>query len=158
MSIVLAISQFVLSAEGPCERIGDYLFGWTGTHTYTAKTCFMHESSTISALVFQLSSDYDRTVDALYYAYNMKIEYLPENVNEKFPGLKVLVANSCSIKAVTKKNFRNLSKLQLLDLSRNKIEEIYSNTFEDLRSLEDLRLRELILFIVSHNFNCCKKF
>lgn len=106
------------------------------------KTCLMSSASTVDSLGFLIASPRDETVEVLRMSTNKKIFFLPENVAEMFPNLVSYYAYGCSLTEVSKKNFRSLRKLTLLSLNGNNIEEIASNTFEDLRSLLYLYLRE----------------
>lgn len=106
----------------------------------------MNESTTINSTGFSISSSKDNNVKGFYSYRNDKIEFLPENFAEKFPNLVVIWASRCSIKKVSKKNFRNLRKLRGLDLDKNQIERIESDTFDDLIELEELHLGKLKRF------------
>lgn len=87
------------------------------------------------------------TVEGILFDSNKGIEYLPVNVYEKFPNLIGISAWNCAVKAVTKKNFKNLKQLKFLGLASNHIETIDENTFEDLISLTTLNMRKKILIL-----------
>lgn len=84
----------------------------------------------------------DETVKAIMFFNNKNIRFIPENAAESFPDLVVFRASNCVIESVSKRNFQKLEILQCLHLAGNKITKIDSNTFEDLRLLEKLDLRE----------------
>lgn len=145
-SILLASHAGVLEAflslfksEVPCERVGNYRFHWTqlAARDRNAKTCFMNNSTIIDSVGFAAD------VTGFHMYENKKIQYLPDNVAGKFPSLKVWVEADCSIKSISKANFKNLSQLRLLALHSNEIETISSATFEDLVALETLWLGKL---------------
>lgn len=71
---------------------------------------------------------------------NQNVSFLPINLHVKFPNLTTLTASFCALKTVTNKNFKSLTKLRLLWLEGNQIEEIPANAFEDLTALEVLHL------------------
>lgn len=77
---------------------------------------------------------------------NKIIQFLPEHVAEEFPNLLSYDANNCLIKAVSKKISIARGKWFLLSLGSNQIEQIASNTFEDLTSLEFLSLSKKFFF------------
>jgi Leucine-rich repeat (LRR) protein len=85
---------------------------------------------------------------------NSKITHLPVGVVEAFPSLIGYSATLCSIKIVSKENFVGLKQLKYLSLDFNQIEQINSETFGDLVSLEVLRLGKNFEFsFVSTNLN-----
>lgn len=89
----------------------------------------------------------DSTVLALKFDLNNKISVLPVRVDETFPVLAAYFAQYCSIKTISKVNFKNLKKLRVLALTNNKIERIDDDTFEDLTSLEQLGLGSCFRFL-----------
>jgi Leucine rich repeat len=79
-------------------------------------------------------------ITELYFDYNIHIHFLPIKTGEKFPNLISLSAWFCGIKAVSKANFMQLTKLQRLAINNNRIEAIDGDTFEDLIELKWLFL------------------
>jgi acid phosphatase class B len=135
--------MFVSSVEAAanevsCESINDFSWGYAGKH----KTCDMDGTTKIDSLGFAIVSTKDETVAAIQFARNKKVFFLPEKANEKFPNLVLYSANECSIKAISKINFKGLKNLKSLYLYQNQIEKILSDTFEDLTSLKEIELRE----------------
>lgn len=102
----------------------------------------MDNATRIDSPGYTVSNPKDESITGIFYQLNKKISYLPSQLHEIFPNLIALTAHRCSVKAVTRENFRNLNKLKGLWLSYNQIEKIYSDTFEDLISLETLDLSE----------------
>lgn len=94
----------------------------------------------INDIGFLITSPRNDSIGGLYFLNNKKVEYLPENTAEKFPNLKILHAQGCSIKSVSKQNFKNLKTLRYLTLRDNEIQKIESDTFLDLVALEKLYL------------------
>lgn len=92
---------------------------------------------------FLITTPADSSVEGFYSYNNKNIRFLPENLAEKFSNLIIMWAQSCSIEKISKKNFQGLNKLRGLALSSNFIEQITSDTFEDLVSLTHLYLGEL---------------
>lgn len=89
-----------------------------------------------------INSPQDETIEILRLDRNYGlVEYLPINIHIAFPNLIDLTASECSIKMVHKENFRNLSKLKLLVLGKNKLKIIDDDTFVYLEVLEYLYLR-----------------
>jgi Leucine rich repeat len=107
------------------------------------KTCFLNETTVITAQGFTIASKIDEIVGGLDFSGNKNISKLPENVHENFPNLQIYSANSCSITSVSILNFKNLRNLKQLDLQNNQIEEISSSTFNDLQSLRWLFLSKI---------------
>lgn len=102
----------------------------------------MDRYTTISSENTKLSTKRIETVGGMIFCNNLKISFLPLLVHKTFPNLLGYSAASCSIKSISYHNFKSLTKLRELWLLKNKIETIYSNTFEDLASLERLDLRK----------------
>jgi hypothetical protein len=86
------------------------------------------------------SAPKDDSIKALNFWYNTKIKFLPVRVAETFPSLTAYMAAGCSLKKISKENFRNMDRLKLLWLQNNQITIINGNTFEDLHELEQLWL------------------
>lgn len=103
--------------------------------------CAMNESTIIDANDTTVLAE--PSVQVLDFGYNKKIEFLPVEVANSFPALKIYAANDCSIKTIAKVNFKDMQFLMELTLENNQIEIIRSDTFEDLISLQGIYLREL---------------
>lgn len=108
----------------------------------TNKTCNMRVTTSINDSTTTISTR-DDSVNALDFAINNKIYFLPIQINETFPNLLTFNAYKCSLRQISKENFSGLKKLIKLYLYSNQIEEITSESFEDLVSLEELWLREI---------------
>lgn len=106
------------------------------------KKCSMEETTAISSKGFTISSPKDYSIQKLSFLNNKKVWFLPENVDENFPNLLFYDAGFCSIKMITKPNFKGLENLTKLFLQQNEITEILKNVFEDLLNLELLDLSE----------------
>lgn len=131
---LLLMARQLHSAEVRCEKKeikNWYLVG-------SENSCYI-TATTIASPGFTISQR-DGAIGGLYFAENKEIYFLPEKLAETFPNLLTYFAHSCSITEVSKIHFENLVKLRTLELFRNQIEKIPSNTFEDLKSLEHLDL------------------
>lgn len=143
--VALAILPcLVTSTEVFCEKI-EMVDSWTRNHGIpVTKTCQMGEASgattAINSTGFAISSEPDESAEGFNSWNNSKIEYLPEDICDVFPNLIVLSAGSCSIKSVSKDNFRNLNRLRYVHLYRNEIERIDNDVFDD-----NLELQEILL-------------
>lgn len=104
-------------------------------------------NSTIDSDNFSISSKRNESV-ALDFFQNKNVSYLPTRLQITFPELQQIHAKSCSIKAIFKDNFKNLTMLTFLDLSFNQIEKIESDSFNDLTSLEQLFLSKKFWLII----------
>lgn len=79
-------------------------------------------------------------VQALKFAPNKNIKFLPEKISKDFPNLIAFSAVDTSVETISKKHFKKLAKLKSVDLSSNTIRTFDVSTFEDLDSLEELIL------------------
>lgn len=122
-----------------CEAISNY--EW---NKQVLKTCWMNRTTVINSTGLKIFSSFDETMAGLIFNENKKIFYLPIDVHKKYPNLIIYVPAGCSLMSISRENFRNLGRLKMLWLSGNLIEKINSDTFEDLKSLEELHLSELI--------------
>lgn len=120
--------------EISCEEVRD---DWDNS-IGPIKTCFTQRTVAINELGTTVSN-LDVTIKGLTFQ-SYRFYFLPDNVTENFPDLLVYRANDCSIKAISKRFFRGLTKLKILHLGSNKIEKISTDTFEDLAELKELFL------------------
>lgn len=133
MASVVAVSKSSASTiDGPCEKIESYL---------NMKKCYM-QSAVIDSKNFSITSDRDETVGGFHATLNKNLKYLPINLGAKFPNLLALFAGECSIKEVSKINFKGLGKLQHLFLHHNQIEQIDDGTFKHVPAVEEILLCE----------------
>lgn len=106
--------------------------------------CFMNGNTVIDADDYTISDAKNLKVEAINFATNHKIQYLPLRVHEKFPNMYKYPAENCAIKRVSKKNFEKLVKLIYIGLSQNQIETIASDTFKGLPNLSMITLSKLL--------------
>jgi Leucine-rich repeat (LRR) protein len=83
-------------------------------------------------------------VGGLILSQNKYVCHLPESVDKSFPNLMFYAADNVQINNISKLNFEGLNKLRRLFLSYNQIENITTDTFEDLVALEVLVLCEKV--------------
>ena len=134
---ILNINGQVVVKEIACERF--FTGKWNSLNNETFTVCDMKSDTEIDEPNVKIS-DFDDSELSLTFFTNRNIFYLPIDVAKSFPNLIVYGADKTSIKEISKENFRNLRKLRSLTLMSNKIERIFSDTFEDLESLEVLWL------------------
>lgn len=128
------VISMVASSSGICEKFENVIsiVGFT-------KTCFM-ESTVIDSTCFLIATHRDETVEGFDAFGNRNLEYLPNNLGEKFSNLLFLQAGDCSIKEIFKENFSGLKRLQILNLQYNQIESIDDDTFEYIPVVEEISL------------------
>jgi hypothetical protein len=107
-------------------------------------TCYMIDETIIYDDDYSIANPKDTKVSGLLLEHNQNVKFLPVKVAEKFPNILGISAFDCKIKQISKANFENLHKLTEIHLHGNMIETIYSNTFEDLVSLEVIFLGRCI--------------
>lgn len=106
------------------------------------KTCSIRTSAEIYWHGIKIAEELDDQVQGFYSYGNKNIKFLPVNIHKNFPNLMALEASQCSIELLTKENLQGLSELKMLWLHHNQIEEIRSDTFQGLVSLEWIHLGE----------------
>jgi Leucine-rich repeat (LRR) protein len=103
------------------------------------RTCQL-KNQAIDSVDFTITSSVDSTVEGIDTTNNLKVEFLPENLSEKFPGLIGASFWICSIQSIDEHHFKGLHKLIFIQLGSNKIERIDNNAFKDNSKLERLGL------------------
>lgn len=101
----------------------------------------MDMTTKIDAYGFLIASR-DESVKGIWFKENKKIEFFPENMGAMFPNAIGVNAWQCAILTISREHFRDFNHLRALLLSDNKIEEIASDTFMDLTTLETLTIRK----------------
>lgn len=109
-------------------------------YRFVKECCFMSNNTAISAPNITVSFTPTEGMEGVWFEKNKAIKYLPIQIYEIFPNLREYWARECSIKAISKKNFKKLAQLKELFLSSNLIETVPSNAFEDLVKLRWVRL------------------
>jgi Leucine rich repeat len=104
------------------------------------EVCRIDASTVINTFNFTIGSEIDVNMEEIYAKNNDRIRYLPKNIYEKFPNLKILNFETCSLKAVAKENVQKLTYMKKIDFAYNRIITISKETFEDLVNLEYLDL------------------
>lgn len=101
-----------------------------------------------------ISSPNNMSVTAISIKNEKDIEFIPVNIDEKYPNLIAFQARNCSIGSLNEHIFNNLSDLKLINLAHNKIITVGNNIFDDQNMLEYLELGcNLIEFISSDAFH-----
>lgn len=144
--VFLVAAARKLDASGiHCEKIENF--------AESKSCCYLNFTTSISAINVILTDPENRDVDALLFANNKKIQFLPVAVHKKFPKLEFYWAKNASVKEISVTNFESLINLKSIDLRDNQIEAILNNCFEDLFKLLEVNLgrdfRLLILFCLS---------
>lgn len=112
----------------------------------------------INNILFTILANRNESVKGFDSPNNKFMEYLPEQVAEKFPNLIAYQGINCSVKSISYENFRDLNKLEALYLDDNQIEFIDSGVFQDLTSLRFLDLNNnKIKFVSQVAFSNLKK-
>lgn len=144
--IVFASALLETSAKKKieCEEFDDEKWSTYGS----LKTCYMKKAIKIRKDDSLITSEPDHSVNGLAFLANKKVHFLPINIAESFPNLLGLSSWGCPIKIISRKHLKNLHKLKLLNLGRNKIEIIKKDTFKDLRSLEWIGLSIVLINLI----------
>lgn len=119
------------SAEIDCEKI---------EINGKAKTCFMNNRTAIRTTSITFYFGVDDSINAISFSFNPKVDFLPIQVDQKFPNVIEYRAANCALRRVMKANFEGLDKLETLRLSGNRIEKMLSDTFDGLLKLKLINL------------------
>lgn len=140
--------MIVNAKEIECEQFGNHSFWWAYS-IHSLKTCFMNGKTTIGESSVKISTR-DETELGLSLDGNQKVFHLPIEVAESFPNLQGYSAGGCSIKDISRENFKNLSKLKSLWLDGNQIRKIWEDTFDDLVEVERISLCKQQFNLIYH--------
>lgn len=146
MMLTIGLIFFVVAAgtleavEIPCEKVESF--------ERFKRCCYLRETAINDANVTVAGLE-NSDVDAIVFADNEKIEFLPVNVYKKFPNLEGFLASDAAVKKISALNFGRLSNLKLLDLSSNQIEFIPDNCFQGLIKLYKINLSKVIHYLVN---------
>lgn len=80
--------------------------------------------------------------DVVWMSFSKQsIVFLPRNLHEIFPNLRLLSLNSCGIENISRKDLKGLEHLEYIDLDHNRLTSIPDDLFADL-GLRCVHLRE----------------
>lgn len=145
--LLVSFSTFVLSMHMKIECESQEMTHWG---LGNLMTCIMSKNTTIhcpGAIV-----EWNPQVRAISLCMNSEIHFLPSDLHSSFSDLNLIYAYKSAIKAISRENFRNLTKLKTLDLDHNQITEIPRGTFSDLISLRELYMRKSIQLKLQSDF------
>jgi hypothetical protein len=104
------------------------------------RTCKVHQP--IDEPGSTIDSPVNSSLQAFRALDKLEVEFLPENLSEKFPNLIVISIMNCSVETISRSHFKGLHELIVLYLSHNKIETIDKNAFKDNQKLVKLTLKD----------------
>lgn len=108
----------------------------------------MKHKTTIETRGYVIDAPFNASNIKAFSAYNNKnIHFLPSNIADSFPDIVVFNVADCSIRGIFNENFRNLTKMEYLWLSHNKLSVIPDNAFEDSKALKQLSLGRKFHFL-----------
>ncbi|CRK93245.1 CLUMA_CG006788, isoform A [Clunio marinus] len=122
--------------------------------TFTNKKvdlCVMRKTAAICTINVTFTGN-PNVNNALIFEDNKRIQFLPENISSWFPNLTDYIARNCSVKAISKINFLNLTELRSLNLDFNEIERLDGDIFEGLSSLKAFSIQNNKIKSVGQNF------
>lgn len=101
-------------------------------------TCNIQKQTIDQRRIF-IVPPFNSSVEAFLAISNKHAVFFPENLSKSFPRLKVVIFSRCGMKSVNN-TFAFSEKLNLLDLSRNKITSVAEDSFINLVNLTELHL------------------
>lgn len=101
-------------------------------------TCNIHQQAIDRRGIF-IAPPYNSSVEAFLVINNKNAVFFPENLSKIFPRLEVVIFTQSAMRSVNN-SFGYTQKLQILDLSRNKISSVAENSFVNLVNLTELHL------------------
>jgi hypothetical protein len=80
----------------------------------TFRTCNV-ENQAINSVGYTIISSVDSTLEGFSLKNNPEVQFLPDNLSQKFPNLTAVNVFNCSIKSVDEHHFKGLHDLITLD-------------------------------------------
>lgn len=90
---------------------------------------------------YELGSPFNTTIDMLFFRGNTGTKYLPRKIIEKFPNLKKIIAGSLGLTVLRNHYFMHMKFLEVLYLGYNEINIIEPNAFKDLIRVNNLDMQ-----------------
>jgi Leucine-rich repeat (LRR) protein len=183
LTIFLAITTSS-AINFPCEFTFDHINGYScRVENFTNVNRHAHITNVSGNHLFQTDRGYrNRTEESVIRVtiWNATVHYLPGNLTEMFPHLKILHVKKCGMKSLTRSTefhglrkmffgfneidripvnyFWHFCRLEILSLYGNRIHDIPKMAFRDLRSLSTLSLGSNLLRELHPNlFDSCTK-
>lgn len=130
--------KITCSASSACNEMRDEWFeGRLGRAQDSSGCCELDYGTHIDAPDFTFVADTNYAlVETLAIAHQQNVEFLPVSIHEIFLSLKFYMVINTPVPKVSRRNFEKLHKLVFLNLDRNQIEVIKSDTFKDLVNLK----------------------
>lgn len=105
--------------------------------------------------LFVSNDDSDVTMENIttINVFNSEFQFIPREIFEYFPNLKVLNMNKVKLKKILKNNFENAANLEILNMKKNYLVELHETDFASLKNLRKLDLSGNVkLKFVAPNF------
>lgn len=84
----------------------------------------------------------------LLEVFNVFLHSIPVGFLNRFPNLLRVRIVRTGLRKVSRKNFQDLKRLQILNLGINKLHSLDDDTFDDLHYLQKLVLKENSIFVI----------
>jgi Leucine-rich repeat (LRR) protein len=139
IAIVFQIIYRSETKQISCEKILIYDY----INKIHVKECICVDYTTIDSSNITMFTR-DNSMEGMILNNNKKIFYLPDKIGDAYPNLIGLKAANCSIKDISRRSFKGLTKLEDLHLYYNQIQKVTSDTFEPLKKLKVLSLGETL--------------
>lgn len=139
--LLLAVESFTASADQVLCKVKERKGNFNWETKDIGGLCELDKGTVISSSDTVFSNLRNLDLKEIEIRDERGIEYLPKNIVEKFPNLRALVADECSIKTIGFVNLHGLTKLVKLSLRDNQLDFIHEVSFGDLGALESLYLK-----------------
>lgn len=134
-ALVFFVAAFdrIEATESSCEKVENLIGAYVSN-----QCCFLNEITVIDAMNVTINGIENPNVDAIMFTDNKNIQFLPVNINKKFPNLVYYFASNAAIEKISALNFRGLSNLANVNLAANRIESVPDYCFEGLYSMMEI--------------------
>lgn len=120
-------------------RFDTIIVSQRGQKDVRVKECLVQEAINEEDTV--IGSKHDAFVLAYTSKNNPLIKFIPKQISEKLPSLKLFSVISCGLTIVRDYHFKDMGQLTVLELPNNRIETVEAGSFNDLTELVKLDLK-----------------
>ena len=123
----------------PSSKPIELIVAIDGSKVTTSEAVISSYGSKVNSIKYSNTTIINSEPPELYIDHQQTL-FLPTNLGQYFPALRVLAVTSSGLMQIDSSIFRLITSLKVLNLSSNKLQEIQPGTFDVLKLLESLDL------------------
>lgn len=134
--LVFVVKNVTADKNVPCEKV-QYVNYLNAAEKFS---CMIDQATIIDSNDISIYTTLGNTLTGINLNGNQKISFLPIMLHKTFSNLIIIDARNCAIKTLSRENFKQLTNLEALYLSSNRLEIIESGVFQDLTAVKRIYL------------------